>query len=240
MEETTNDNSLLKGSFVTSNNTTREKNAENKLVASLERFSLELLESVEAVLTFDHPEVYLAERKVQLPRTIFSETEEILIAENMKNINTAVEKDKRWILGAHLSPGYSSQSTSHTEQYAQNISYTGESGSNNVGAGLSVQYKTGKKLRIESGVYYAQNSQGAKNSFDLFALSGNSDAAFSGADRIEANSPAFSNAVQLSNSGISMNSTAGVINMKSTPRGTEVATDLESSKSGYGNTLLTN
>ncbi|MEN8117440.1 MAG: hypothetical protein ABFS16_10700 [Bacteroidota bacterium] len=210
------------------------------LTARIERVSLQLLEGIEAMFSFPQPEVYLAERKEQQPEIFLTETEKVLVAGNIETIGKTAEKGRNWILGMHLSPGYSSHTASHSQYYSQNMTYSGETGGSNVGGGMSVQYKTGKKLRVESGVYYSQSGQASNTTFDLFAL--NQDAAYGKNESLmatAADAPAFANTVNVSSSGMQMNSTAGVINMEGTPKGAEIrgAMDYQAS---YSNTLYSN
>lgn len=213
--------------------------AATSFAASFERFSLELLEGIEAFFGTDDQPVRLAENRTRQQETPLA-ADEMKMAENIRNISETAEKETGWILGMNISPGYASHTASHTDSYAQNMTYSGESGNSNMGAGLSVQYKTGKKLRIESGIYYAQNGQRSNPNLNLFAFGPNADYAYSGAEMLDAGQQAFANAVDVSSSGIHMNSTAGIIKMKAAPQGAEVSARLESSKSDYSNTLYAN
>ncbi|MDX1286223.1 MAG: hypothetical protein R3182_14485, partial [Draconibacterium sp.] len=232
-----------KGDLQTINITTAEKEIIAETTA-FEKIRLEFLERIEAVLQtgFKVDGVYLAEYREQDQLKIkkaLSESDEMLVAGNISNIDRSLEKESGWILGMHLSPGYASHSASHSSQYARNMTYSGESGNGNLGGGVSIQYKTGKKLRIESGIYYAQNGQKSGNSYGLFAFRDNLDYSFNQGVVAE-QEPSFSNAVQMSSDGIAMNSTAGVINMRGVPKGAEVESALESSKAAFANTLNTN
>lgn len=165
-----------------------------------------------------------------------SESDRALIVANLQTKSEDKEEQHGWVVGAHVSPGYASHSASYSTQYSYNMNEVSGGGVSNTGGGLSVQYKTGKRLSIESGVYYAQNSQSAGSSNRLFAFAPSYDMSnglSEGADQ-----PSFANAVEVTRNGISMNSTAGVVNMRSTPRGAEINAVTDASKAVYSTTLV--
>lgn len=151
--------------------------------------------------------------------------DQILIAENIRNINTEKSSENNWKMGMYVSPGYSSHVANHSDSYNKLITYSETSGNANVSGGFSLQYKTGKKWSVESGVYYAQNGQKSENSIQLFSLKQDADYAFA---PVETDKIYFTNAVQVENGNVQMNSTAGVIQFINTPKGTEIATDFDS------------
>jgi len=227
--------------LVASNNfKSLEKVSNNSFLAPVERFSVDLIKGIEAIFEIDEQKASLAERQIQQQEIELTKIEKVLVAENARIINISNEKEKGWILGMHLSPGYSSYTVNHTDQYARNMTYSSEKGNSNIGGGFSVQYKTSKKLRIESGVYYAQSGQKSGNSHELFSFGKYDELAFSAPEKLDGSQPTFSNTVQLNNSGIAMNSTAGVINMSGTPKGAEISAAPEDSRYSSSNTLLTN
>lgn len=222
--------------------TTSVVQGSSSLGVKFERMSYDLLERLEAIFTVTETDVYLAEYNGDRKKTevTITQHDKLLIAENVRNISKQVADVNGWIVGAHLSPGYSSQSVNHDEQYAQKMTYSGGNGGGNVGGGLSVQYKTGKRLRVESGIYYSQNGQSSNNSLrGLFRYDLSSSDYYAGPENVNNVEPGFSNIVQLDNDGIAMNSTAGVIKMRSTPKGAIVATNAELSNTKYANTLNT-
>ena len=112
------------------------------------------------------------------------------------------------------------------------MTYSGSEGNRNVGGGFSVQYKTGKKWSVESGIYYAQNGQRSSNAPEAdyyYSLAG---------PALETEKSYFNTAVNLVNGQMAMNSTAGVIEFSGTPRGAELAANVDGSYS-RSNTLLT-
>jgi hypothetical protein len=207
-----------------------------------------LMESLEALFTIKNEDVHLAAYHQEKTGDLqITASDELLIAENIKEIKNSTTNETGWIVGAHLSPGYSSYSASHGEQYAQSMTYSGNDGNGNMGGGFSVQYKTGKRLHVESGVYYSQNGQKSSNSSrGLLNFGGKSDMDLLYADPIPADpgfvgivDGVFSNAVSLSSKGIAMNSTAGVIVMQNTPEGASIATEAELANSKSTNALVT-
>ncbi len=219
-----------------------ERETETTFAASFERMNYTLMERVEAIFKIEKETVLLAEYKMrQSEEFVISSHDEILIAANVKNIERQKTGKKGWIIGAHVSPGYSSHSANHGEQYSQNMTYSADNGIGNVGGGLSVQYKTSKRLRVESGVYFSQNGQSSNSSAGgLFSFDSNADYLYAAPENIDEARTGFQNSVQLNNNGIAMNSTAGVINMRATPKGASIATNAENSDANFANTLVTN
>jgi hypothetical protein len=136
-------------------------------------------------------------------------------------------------MGMYVAPGYSSYSSSYSETYAQNMNYKGSDGNANVGGGFSVQYKTSKRWIVESGIYYAQNGQQSENSTNVFARKENADYALA-----DAGLSYFSNQVRVENNTMAMNSTAGVIQFSSTPKGAELTGDFEAKNTGVANLVV--
>jgi hypothetical protein len=162
-----------------------------------------------------------------------SAQEALLVAENIKNVKAASTSDNNWKMGMYVAPGYSSYSSSYSETYAQNMNYKGSDGNANVGGGFSVQYKTSKRWIVESGIYYAQNGQQSENSANVFSQKENADYALS-----DAGLSYFSNQVRVENNTMAMNSTAGVIQFSSTPKGAELTGDFEAKNTGVANLVV--
>lgn len=171
-------------------------------------------------------------------------SDELIVSANIANTSRLIEKESSWKMGMNIAPGYSSYVTSHSNSYAQNMNYSSESGNGNIGGGLSVQYKTSKKLRIESGIYYAQSGQKSNNSFELFASKNDLyDYAFDSGNNLQLNVPAngFSNIVTVRDGNLLMNSTAGVIKMKgSKTQGIQINAAPEKINAEYETTLVSN
>jgi len=202
----------------------------NVTESTSQRLNMNLLKRIDALILNAHPKLFLAEKSVQKVEYSLNESDKFLIAENSKSLNT---KNKGWKMGMHLSPGYSSHTAAHTENYAQNMNFTADDGNGNVGGGFSVQYKTTKKLSVESGVYFVQNGQKSVNSIDLFAANQNADFALGLAGETR-----FDNAVNLSKGNLVMNSTAGVIEMAAAPKGTEIISELDAFNPEFSNSLV--
>lgn len=162
-----------------------------------------------------------------------SSWEQKVMYENAQQFTTATKKSTGWRVGLNVSPGYSGYSAKHGSVYASNMTYEANNGNANLSGGVSVQFKTGKKISIESGVYYAQNGQQTGSSPQLFGNKAEMDYAFASADRNY-----FNTAVDLAGSQMAMNSTAGIIDFEDLPKGAEIAANLESYGS-YSNALLT-
>lgn len=160
-----------------------------------------------------------------------SDSERKLIAANASYNRENKVQENGWKMGVNVAPGYASYSSGHSENYAQDMAYSASEGSGNVGAGFSVQYQTGKRWSVESGVHYAKSGQKSQNSYELFARS--NSAGFGNFYSDLAYAPAKS----LSAGQVAMNSTAGVIALDKLPPGTEVVASPESETS-FSNSLL--
>lgn len=200
------------------------------------RDSYSLLERIETIFTPNLSEEPLKEKGREIEVTMITPADEVLIAENLRNLDIEKSPERGWIVGAQVSPGYSSHSANHNDDYSRNMTYDSNDGGSNVGGGISVQYKTSKRLRVESGVYYAKDGQKAQNSFNLFARN---DLDYTAAPEAsyDGSAPAFSNVVQTGSSGIAMNSTAGVIEMKTAPRGANISANLENTNDALANRM---
>lgn len=198
------------------------------LIVKLERIDAEVANKVLAGNE-------LAQRYTKIPENYISENDQVLIAQNVKNLNETTKPDGKWKMGMYVSPGYSSQVANHSENYSENMTYSGSDGNSNVGGGFSVQYKTSKRWIVESGVYYAQNGQQSNNTVNLFSKNMDSDALFAPGDITYLN-----NTVKIENNNLTMNSTAGVIQFNETPKGAELSGDFEASKTNNVNLLVPN
>lgn len=160
-----------------------------------------------------------------------SDSERKLIAENASYSRENSVQGKGWKMGVNVAPAYSSFTSEHSENYALDMAYSASEGSGNVGAGFSVQYQTGKRWSVESGVHYAKNGQKSQNSYELFAR--NNSAGFGNFN----SDLAYASAKSLSAGQMAMNSTAGVIALDKLPPGAEVVASPESETS-FSNALL--
>ena len=144
------------------------------------------------------------------------------------------EQHGRWKLGVSVSPGYSSYQANHTAAYAGNMTYEASDGNGNLSGGISFQYKTGRRLSLESGIYYASNGQKTTSSPQFFGGRAQSDfATDTRADELYFNTP-----VAITNNHFSMNSTAGIIEFEQLPGNAEIEANLEKNYAVPGSLLI--
>ncbi len=177
----------------------------------------------------------LAEKIITDPLESLTEQDRLLIAQNIITNKTESKTGSNWKMGMYLSPGYSSYTSSHSESYSQKMTYSGSGGNTNMSGGFSVQYKTGSRWSVESGIYYAQNGQQSENSLNLFGSNKQNDNSFAPTE-----TSYFSNAVQIENNNMSMNSIAGVIDIKETPKGAEISREFDALKVSNLNMVVPN
>ena len=221
---------------VASNKKLSTRNVSKNTFNFREDFNMRMMESLNAqVAKNQQPNALLALHTKTIPANYITESEQLLIAENIKNLNKTAKPDNNWKMGMYIAPGYSSYSSNYSETYAQNMNYSGSNGNANVGGGFSVQYKTGKHWIVESGVYYAQNGQQSENSANIFARNESADYALA-----ESSLSYFSNEVRVENNTMAMNSAAGIIQFSSTPKGAELTGNFEAKNTGVANLVLPN
>jgi hypothetical protein len=148
-----------------------------------------------------------------IDQQIMEDNREMMLAENKSTAKT------RWMVGAQISPEYNVSKSSHAQQYASNM-LSASSGSADLGGGISVEVKKGKRWSIQSGIYYSGIDQSTGNK----ASSG-------GKYSMDANfgSNYFNTAVNVdaSSNRMTMNSVAGVIELNKVPSGMVLGTSLE-------------
>jgi hypothetical protein len=113
------------------------------------------------------------------------------------------------------------------------MTYSGTDGNANVGGGVSVQYKTKKRWIFESGVYYAQSGQESQSQVNLLSFSKDEDYLFAPDVAADINTNA-----RIENEIIVMNSTAGVIEFKTTPQGAALDREFEATTSKDANVYI--
>lgn len=132
-----------------------------------------------------------------------------VISRNSTSETREKERTNNWKVGVQVAPGYSSYNSDYNTLYASNMTRSVDASHAGVGGGVSVQYKTSRRLRIESGMYYSRTGDKQESSGrELFSF----------ADYGESNSSTaplklYNNAVQLSDGRVGLNSTAGVIRL---------------------------
>ncbi len=207
---------------------------ENRMLALANLDFIKPIESDEIKLVTGTEQVTVKTEKSQpAPAEEVFSWEQKVIHENSRQFSAFQKDNTGWKFGLNVSPGYSSYSASHGSAYASNMTWEADDGNANLSGGISVQYKTGKRISIESGVYYAQNGQKTGSSPQPFGNRAEMDYTFAPADKNY-----FNTAVTLSENRMAMNSTAGIIEFEGVPKGAEIAANLETS-GRYSNSLLT-
>ncbi len=208
---------------------------ENKqlLLASAEQIALKRIEPRDAKISIG---IQTTEKPKETNKDVspdFPTWEQQVIEKNARELAHIAKPSAGWRLGLNVSPGYASYTAKHGTTYASNMTYEANDGNANLSGGISVQYKTSKRVSVESGVYYAQSGQRTGSS----PLYSGSRAEYDYMD-----SPAgklyFNTAVNLAGNRMAMNSTAGIIEFEGVPKGAEIAANLEAS-GVYSNSLLT-
>lgn len=151
-----------------------------------------------------------------IDQQIMKQNQEMLKAKKSEN-------DKaRWIVGALVSPEYSVSRSSHSKTYASNMLNIASSNPVDLGGGISVEVKTGKRWSLQSGVYYSALGQSSTNS----SAASQKDYMFADAS----NGKNFFNTNVSLDPGTNkmlMNSSAGVIEFSGIPNGIEIGTNIE-------------
>ncbi len=213
------------------------KTEENKEIISTpsnyERVEMKTIKRINVQFENRQTEMLLTEKSVPQKEYILTETDRFLMAANATSAKSKSKPETSWKIGVGVTPGYSSHVVNHSESYSQNMAYSGESGNGNIGGGFSIQYKTSKKFRIESGIYYAQNGQTSESSPQILASRKMYDYAAAAPEK-----SMFSNSVSMSNGNMAMNSTAGVIVMSGTPKGAEINSELDAFNPRSSNSLV--
>lgn len=153
----------------------------------------------------------LAEKSID--QQIMEHNSQMLMAENKTNGKV------RWMVGAQISPEYNILRSSHPQTYASNM-LASSSGSVDLGGGISVELKKGKRWSVQSGVYYSGISQSAKNS----GASGKNQYmdAMVGSNYFNTKVN-----IDVSKNQMTMNSPAGVIELDKIPSGMVLGSSLE-------------
>jgi Ni/Co efflux regulator RcnB len=163
---------------------------------------------------------------------VLTETDKIIIEMNKQFYTRKedVKNDKSWSVGALVSPAYSVNRSSHDDIYASNMSRPGEKRHISLGGGISVEYQTGKRWSIQSGLHYSRLSQSTGTSVSRQDLAANDGLNFT----------YFNNKVQReSTTGqLLMNGSAGVIGIENLPPSVRVSGSMEST-AGDAELLLT-
>lgn len=148
---------------------------------------------------------------------IIEQNERVLMAQNSE------QSKGSWSVGAQFSPEYSVSRSSHAGQYSSNMLNSSDSNPVELGAGIAVQYKSGKRWSVQSGIYYSGLAQNSGNS----PQSGGKEYMFSSANP---GADYLNTAVNVDASlkTMQVNSVAGVIEMEEIPRQLVLGTSIES------------
>ena len=141
------------------------------------------------------------------------EQNKALLAMNSKN-----DEQRKWIVGAAVSPVYSVNQTSQTADYSSNMANPDANDNLTVGGGLSFEYKTQKRWSFQSGVYYNKLEQSSSNTVP---------ARYSVASKIDGLNGFFSTPIMTSNGELQMNSVAGVIQIDNLPSSVQLEGSLD-------------
>ena len=155
--------------------------------------------------------INLAQKSVD--QQIMEQNKQLLAVENKSKEKT------RWLVGAQVSPEYNVSRGSQSQAYASNMLNV-SSNSVDLGGGISVEYKKGKRWSLQSGVYYSGLGQTSGNA----SSSGRSENMYA-----DLGSNYFNTTVKLdaASSRMSMNSNAGVIELSKIPSGLVIGNSLE-------------
>lgn len=184
----------------------------NLTATSVETTLLKPLKSLYRLLEQTKAENELWKRRAieargkQLMKTI----DQQIMEQNQKNYLAAlsVRQKGRWLVGAQVSPAFSVESGSYAPVYASNMINSSKVNPIDLGGGFSVEYKTSKRLSVQSGIYYAGIGQSSGNY-----------SASSGRDLLTADgvSGYFNAPVAIEADKVMMNSAAGVIELNGVP-----------------------
>lgn len=153
-----------------------------------------------------------SESTQSIDQQIIEQNKQQLLAQN------ETRRKNQWLVGAQVSPALSVNRSNHSSQYASDMLNSSNTSPVDLGGGLSVQYKAGKRWSIQSGIYYAGLEQSSGNT----GHSGRNEYALDSKGAEYFNAPVNFNA-----SNMVMNSSAGVIELKSVPMGVVVGNTME-------------
>lgn len=141
--------------------------------------------------------------------------------------NKAVKDDKSWNVGALISPSFSVNQRSYEATYASNMSRPGEKQYMTIGGGISVEYKTGKRWSIQSGLHYSRLGQSSGTYGNNRSMAADHSLEYTYSN----------NNVQLKSGKLLMNASAGVIEIEQLPSTVRLSSFMESAGAGNGQRL---
>jgi hypothetical protein len=173
-----------------------------------------------SIQTSSDPEFRLHQKKTNdlpvksIDQQIMEQNQQMLMAQ------TSVKEKGKWLMGAQVSPSYNVSNGSQTKQYSMNMLTTESTNQVDLGAGLTVEYKPGKRWSLQSGVYYSGLSQTSQNSVNK--NSQNSLVSNGASDYLNTKLN-----VDAKTNKISMNSPAGVIEFNTIPTQLVIGKNIE-------------
>jgi hypothetical protein len=141
---------------------------------------------------------------------ISAEPDQMLIASAINKKDISHSEKNNWEVGIQISPAYSSFTSSHSADYARNMTSSGHQPHADIGGGISVQYAAKGRWRVESGIYYSRAGDKSGNSWVKTSASADYTSMTGFVDKY------YTTAVSVNNGQIAMNSTAGVIKFSKT------------------------
>ena len=203
-----------------------EKNnskVETSLVATThESHQLKLLQARSSLIANKTEPVWRLQKQKQSEWSVKSIDQQIMEQNQQLLMVQNAEKGKgKWLVGAQVTPEYSVSKSSQSAQYARNMLNSESSNPVDLGGGLTVEYKPGKRWSVQSGVYYSGLAQTSGNS--TYGGSKNSLVADDASKYLttKVNVDAATNI-------ISMNSSAGVIEFSGIPSKVVIGNNIES------------
>lgn len=198
----------------------KSQGEESPVLKTMQRLEQRFKTNIYSALALMEMKTSVTEKELEaltIDQQIMKQNQEMLMAKKS-------ESDKaRWIVGALVSPEYSVSRSSHSKTYASNMLNAASTNPVDLGGGISVEVKTGKRWSLQSGVYYSALGQSSGNSYHS-----------SGTDQMFAADPTriseyFNTNVSIDpgSNRMLMNSTAGVIEFSGIPNGIEIGTNLE-------------
>lgn len=174
------------------------------------------------VKTGETANLILTENVEQTPSAEKTIDQQIMEQNQQMALIQHLEKEKgRWLVGAQVSPSFSVSRSTYSQAYSSNMLNTSTSNPAEFAGGLSVEYKPGKRWSVQSGVYYSGLGQTSGNA----TASNGKDAAYANIGSGYFNTPVN---YDMKSSRMSMNSTAGVIELRNIPSGIIVGGNFES------------
>lgn len=198
--------------------------SKTSLVATTnESHQLKLLQSRTSLIP-NNPEPNLKLKKHKQPERAEKSIDQQIMEQNQQLMmaqHSAKEKG-HWLIGAQVSPVHNGSKSNQSAQYASNMLTSESSNTVNLGGGLSVEYKPGKRWSIQSGVYYGGMEQTSGNT-RYPTDSKNSISADFGSEYLTTKVN-----VDAKTNRISMNSPTGVIRINTVPNNILIGNSIES------------